>query len=63
MKKIKSVRKAWKKFAAVFLSMVLTVGLVSGALPFEVFAADDKIVITGQLTLEGYEGDGDIPEP
>lgn len=61
MRKVKSVRKAWKKFAAVFLSMILVTGLVSGALPLEVLAQDDKIVITGQVTLEGYTGET-IPE-
>ncbi len=61
MRKVKSVRKAWKKFAAVFLSMILVIGLVSGALPLEVLAQDDKIVITGQVTLEGYTGET-IPE-
>ncbi len=61
MRRVKSVGKAWKKFAAVFLSMILVTGLVSGALPLEVLAQDDKIVITGQLTLEGYTGET-IPE-
>ncbi len=58
MKKVKSLRKAWKKFAAVFLSMILTVGLVSGALPLEVFAEGDKIIVIERLTLDGYEGEG-----
>ncbi|MBD5534710.1 MAG: hypothetical protein HDQ99_03410, partial [Lachnospiraceae bacterium] len=58
MKKVKFVKRAWKKFAAVFLSMILTVGLVSGALPLEVFAEGDKIVVIERLTLDGYEGEG-----
>ncbi|MDE5679125.1 MAG: hypothetical protein K2I01_01655, partial [Lachnospiraceae bacterium] len=62
MKKIKFMRKAWKKFAAVFLSMILTVGLVSGALPLEVLAEGDKIVIIERLTLEGYDGEEQIPD-